>query len=121
MATGKRDKTLVVSIDFGTTYSGYAFSFKDDYKENPTAVKTNQNWVAGTRSLMSLKTSSAVLFDANKKFHSFGYEAENKYSNLAEDQEHRDWYFFKRFKMKLYGKKVRIWQISCPYVVNIRY
>ncbi|XP_060586881.1 heat shock 70 kDa protein 12A-like [Ruditapes philippinarum] len=106
MATGKRDKTFVASIDIGTTYSGYAFSFKHDYEREPTAVKVNQKWVAGTSSLLSLKTSTVVLFDKNKKFHSFGFEAENKYSNLAEDEEHRDWYFFKKFKMKLHGKKV---------------
>lgn len=29
---------VVVAIDFGTTYSGYAFSFK----ANPVDVKTNQ-------------------------------------------------------------------------------
>ena len=28
----KRDKVLVAAIDFGTTYSGYAFSFKHDYQ-----------------------------------------------------------------------------------------
>lgn len=106
MATGKREKTFVASIDFGTTFSGYAFSFKHEYEENPTAVKVNPNWVPGASQLLSLKTPTVILFDKNKKFHSFGFEAETKYSNLADDDKHRDWYFFKRFKMKLHGKKV---------------
>jgi len=28
----KREKALVAAIDFGTTYSGYAFSFKHDFQ-----------------------------------------------------------------------------------------
>ena len=32
------DKLVVAAIDFGTTYSGYAFSFKHDYEKEPTKV-----------------------------------------------------------------------------------
>lgn len=32
------DNLIVLAIDFGTTYSGYAFSFKSD----PTRIHTNQ-------------------------------------------------------------------------------
>ena len=102
----KKEKMLVAAIDFGTTYSGYAFSFKHDYQIDPTKVSTNQNWVAGSMQLVSLKAPTCVLFDKNKKFHSFGYEAENVYSELALDNEHQQWYFFRRFKMVLHGAKV---------------
>ena len=102
----KKEKILVAAIDFGTTYSGYAFSFKHDYQNDPTKVSTNQNWVAGSMQLVSLKAPTCVLFDEKKNFHSFGYEAENVYSELALDNEHHKWYFFKRFKMILHGAKV---------------
>lgn len=56
---------------------------------------------------MSLKTSTCVLFDKKKKFHSFGFEAEDNYVNFAEeDESHKDYYFFRRFKMKLFDKMV---------------
>ena len=30
---------IVAAIDFGTTFSGYAFSFKHDYDKDPTQVR----------------------------------------------------------------------------------
>ena len=34
------DYVMVAAIDFGTTFSGYAFSFKS----NPEDIKMNKNW-----------------------------------------------------------------------------
>jgi hypothetical protein len=34
MGKKKQDALVVVGIDFGTTYSGYGYSFRNDYKEN---------------------------------------------------------------------------------------
>lgn len=34
-------------------------------------------------------------------FHSFGYDAEEKYAELSEAEEHKEWYYFSHFKMKL--------------------
>ena len=36
--SGVVDAFIVAAIDFGTTYSGYAFSSKNDYDEDPTKV-----------------------------------------------------------------------------------
>lgn len=93
---------LVAAFDIGTTYSGYAFSFRDD----PLNVFTNQNWVAGSEKLVSLKTPTCLLLTPEETIHSFGFEAENKYANLAEDEEHHGWRFFRRFKMILHDNKV---------------
>jgi hypothetical protein len=95
-------RLVVAAFDFGTTFSGYAFSFRD----SPLDIKTNPSWVAGSEKLISLKTPTCVLLKPNKEFHSFGFEAENKYSDLAEDDEHHGWYMFRRFKMILYDTKV---------------
>ena len=97
---------LVAAIDFGSTFSGYAFSFLHDYKRDPLKISTN-SWSAGVGQLMTAKTSTCVLFDSAQKFHSFGFEAEEKYSNLALDDKHHDWYYFRRFKMMLYDKMVQ--------------
>ena len=102
----KKAKSLVVAIDFGTTFSGYAFSWKDDYNNDPCRISVNPNWAAGSMSLVSMKAPTCVLFDENKNFHSFGYNAEDAYSELALDGEHEKWYFFKRFKMRLHEKRV---------------
>ena len=97
---------VVAAIDFGTTYSGYAFSFRHEYKKDPTKCSTF-TWTAGSGGLQSLKTSSSILFDKRGHFDSCGFEAEDKYSELAIDNEHHDWMFFKRFKMNLYRQIVR--------------
>jgi len=95
---------VVVAIDFGTTFSGYAFSFRND----PLNVQTNANWIAGSEKLISLKTPTCVLVDPNNEFHSFGFEAENKYITLAEENELPGWKLFKQFKMLLHNNKVCI-------------
>ena len=99
------DKLVVAAIDFGTTYSGYAFSFKHDYEKEPTKVSSN-NWTAGSRALVSLKTPTTLLLKPDKTFAAFGYEAEDRYADLALDEEHGKWYYFRRFKMMLFNKIV---------------
>ncbi|XP_060065294.1 heat shock 70 kDa protein 12B-like [Ylistrum balloti] len=95
---------LSAAIDFGTTFSGYAFSTKNDFLSNPQNV-SSFTWSAGSGCLQSLKTSTCVLFDPKGNFHSFGFEAEDKYCDLAYDNLHKDWYYFRRFKMVLYHQK----------------
>ena len=96
---------VVAAIDFGTTFSGYAFSFLHDYKRDPLTISAN-SWNPGVGQLVSQKTSTCILFDGSKEFNSFGFEAEEKYSNLALENKHHNWYYFRRFKMMLYDKKV---------------
>ena len=100
-----KERLQVAAIDFGTTYSGYAFSFRSDFLRDPLKIVTNQ-WSTGSNQSVSLKTSTCVLFDPQQKFHSFGFDAEDMYAELASNENHDDWYYFKRFKMMLYEKKV---------------
>ena len=83
MATD-RNHVVVVAIDFGTTYSGYAFSFRKDFAENVaghlTEVST-KNWFSGD--LQSDKTPTTLLLDKDKNFVSFGYEAETDYGSMT--------------------------------------
>lgn len=96
-----KEHLVVAAIDFGTTYSGYAFSFLHDYKKDPTKCAM-YTWTAGSGGLISLKTPSCILFDRNGIFDSCGFEAETKYADLALENKHADWLFFERFKMNLY-------------------
>ncbi|XP_052760567.1 heat shock 70 kDa protein 12A-like [Mya arenaria] len=104
MASNAQSQTLLVAaFDFGTTYSGYAFSFRDD----PNKIQTNQNWYAGggASRLVSLKTPTSVLLNPKGEFDKFGFEAEDKYATLAEDDEHHGWRLFRRFKMVLHNNE----------------
>ncbi|XP_022297241.2 heat shock 70 kDa protein 12A-like [Crassostrea virginica] len=95
---------LVAAIDFGTTYSGYAFSTREDFRAEPTKAYLKQ-WVDPASSMMSNKTSTCILFDEGVNFSKFGLEAEAKYLDLIMDNQHGTWYFFRRFKMTLYDKQ----------------
>lgn len=36
--SGYRTKLVVAAIDFGTTFSGYAYSLKNEYEKDPLKV-----------------------------------------------------------------------------------
>ncbi|KAL3857846.1 hypothetical protein ACJMK2_012476 [Sinanodonta woodiana] len=90
---------LVIGMDIGTTYSGYACQFKDEFRSNPTNIWMHK-W-----SQFSYKTKTCVLLKKNGELDSFGERAEKKFSrefdedrNLAYD----NWFFYNNFKMVLY-------------------
>ncbi|XP_069130722.1 heat shock 70 kDa protein 12B-like isoform X2 [Argopecten irradians] len=95
-----RKYLFVAAIDFGTTYSGYAFSGKDEYDTEPLKIKSNI-WNSGT--LMSYKAPTALLLKPDKTLCAFGYEAETM---MAEEGDSlKDHFYFHRFKMVLYNNK----------------
>lgn len=106
MAKGNESSYLLVAaIDFGTTFSGFAFSTRHDFEKDPTNTNIKR-WIDPTSSMVYNKTSTCILFTKEKKFNSFGFEAEAKYLDLVLDNEHKNWYFFRRFKMTLYEFEV---------------
>ncbi|KAK3085775.1 hypothetical protein FSP39_008563 [Pinctada imbricata] len=98
-----RTHLFSVALDFGTTFSGLAFSTVNDFQKRPDIVHAFTQWNAGGQCLISNKTPTCLLLTAKKEFEAFGYEAENKYADLALDDLHSDRYFFRRYKMKLHG------------------
>lgn len=102
-SSDERFKMLVAALDFGTTYSGYAFSFKADYTDDPSKITANTTWTTGSKSLFSQKTPTCLLLRPDQTFHSFGFEAEEHYSSLVDKDEHHSWYYFRRFKMLLHN------------------
>ena len=89
---------MVCAVDFGTTYTSYAYSFK----ENPTAIFCPY-W-KDLADLVSDKTPTSMLLDKQHQFVAFGYEAERKYLDLVKDGNAKDFFYFKSFKMPLYDK-----------------
>ena len=103
-ALPQEDHLMVAAIDFGTTYSGYAFSFRYDFENDPLKVSAN-SWTAGSGGLMSHKTPTTVLIDDSGELDAFGYEAEDRYTELADDDAHGGHYYFRRIKMMLFDPK----------------
>ena len=96
------DYLLVVAMDFGTTFSGYAFS----YKTKPYDIKLNKNWGANMGH-QSYKTATSVLVNPKGEFEAFGFEAQQKYADLEEKNVTPEKYaLYEKFKMMLHGKKV---------------
>lgn len=93
-----------VAIDFGTTYSGFAFSFNKD--EGEDAIFMNRAWMNDQGNQTS-KTPTCLLLKPDLSFHSFGYEAEEKYASLTSISEEKEYMFFHHFKMLLHNNEVR--------------
>ena len=107
---------MVAAIDFGTTYSGYAYCRLSDYNANTVDPKIlGYNWNAGA--FLNYKAPTCVLFKPDKTFHSFGYDAIDYYHNNPERKKLQDWYYFEHFKMMLYLEKVNR---SNTYINNVK-
>ena len=91
---------IVAAIDFGTTFSGYAYSFADDTEK----IYTNKNW-GQTQGFLLHKTPTCLLLKPDGEFEAFGFEAVSKYNDLSEE-EADEYFYFDRFKMKLFDNKV---------------
>lgn len=96
----KRSYLAVVAIDFGTTYSGCAYSFTADRGKQAIFMD-----MYGTNACFALtrKTPTCLLLKPDLEFDSFGYEAMEKYSCLQDESEEKEYLFFKHFKMALHS------------------
>ncbi|KAJ8317487.1 hypothetical protein KUTeg_005391 [Tegillarca granosa] len=88
---------VVVAIDFGTTYSGYAFSFTRD----PNSIHMMRKWEGGDPGVINQKTTSTILLTPDGEFHSFGFSARDNFHDLDENDA-KKWFYFENFKMLLH-------------------
>ncbi|CAN9512659.1 unnamed protein product [Ophioblennius macclurei] len=93
--------SFIIAIDFGTSYSGYAFSMTPRDEEIDPHLPVWGEEVG----LETPKTPTCILFDEHQNFVSFGYEAKVSYVKMRGDDA-RNKLFFECFKMSLYGKKL---------------
>ncbi|ELU02596.1 hypothetical protein CAPTEDRAFT_92388, partial [Capitella teleta] len=89
------DYELSAALDIGTTFSGYAYSFKGHERD----IEGCKNWGANM-SVSNHKTPTAVLVNKDGKLEAFGYEAQERYKSLEED-EIQMYSLYERFKMQL--------------------
>ncbi|XP_052078592.1 heat shock 70 kDa protein 12B-like isoform X4 [Mytilus californianus] len=94
-----KNHILVAAIDFGTSFSGYAYSFRHDYERDKLKIYTNM-WAHNSG--LSAKAPSAVLIGPDRQVKAFGYEAHRKYNELIEREEDMDHLYFEKFKMILF-------------------
>ena len=95
------DYFAVIAIDFGTTFSGYAFSMRGD-KEN---IKMKKSWGAEL-GFQAYKSPTTILTNPDGSFNSFGFEAETNFADLDSDDIKEGYQLFQRFKMELYSQEV---------------
>lgn len=94
----------VAAIDFGTTCTGYAYHLRKGRSYHITDIHIDQAWTGSSE--VGLQAPTTVLMKPDQTFHSFGFEAETKYKSLSIQNQHRDWYYFQFFKMKLHHERV---------------
>jgi hypothetical protein len=119
---------VVVAIDFGTTFSGYAFAFTRDIDSILMMRKVDGNDPGSFLSLVAFfflyqyllfvsvvligvinqKTPTTILLTPNLEFHSFGFFARDFFHDLDPDEAKR-WLYFEKFKMHLHYTQVRIY------------
>ena len=104
-----------MAIDFGTTYSGYAFSFINDTGKD--SVFMNREWM-NEQGARTSKTPTCLLLRPDLSFDSFGYEAVEKYANLQDADSEQKYYFFQHFKMDLHNDEVRF-RFKCFIFVHL--
>ncbi|KAL4224265.1 hypothetical protein ACF0H5_017719 [Mactra antiquata] len=118
-----KNPKLVIALDIGSTYSGYAWQYRDEF-EGEREPHFNTNWSAGALQLHKTKTclmikctgensgkpmdESTPLFNPDEMEEvRIGYDAENTYMKIAKKKDHEllgKYYLFKHFKMRLYIK-----------------
>ena len=97
----RKQRLFVAAIDFGTAYSGYAFSSKAE----PLKIHTN---VWNANHLQSAKAPTTLLLSPEGEFQAFGYDAETKYTEMMSEKKKDDLcpYYFHCFKMILQCENV---------------
>ncbi|MEQ2173497.1 hypothetical protein GOODEAATRI_032677, partial [Goodea atripinnis] len=106
--------SFIIAIDFGTAYSGYAFSITSREEDIDPYLKV---WGEGV-GLETPKTPTCILFDEKEDFISFGYDAKEEYLS-KKGQEARDKFLFDCFKMALYGKVSKVQPIIRGGTIDI--
>ncbi|KAM9344464.1 heat shock 70 kDa protein 12A-like [Pholidichthys leucotaenia] len=93
--------SYIIAIDFGTAYSGYAFTLTPRQDDSDLRLKFWGEEVG----LETPKAPTCILFDEHEEFMEFGYRAKVAYLKMR-DEDTRKKLFFDSFKMALYGKKL---------------
>ena len=65
-----------------------------------------------------MKAPTSILLNPDGSVKAFGYEAIKHYGDLAEYDQHKDHYFFNKFKMNLYQQGVsQLWVFKFYWLI----
>lgn len=91
---------VVAAIDFGTSCSGYAFS----YKKEPKKILKKTKWTDSPTPYV--KNLTNILYNPQQEFMAWGWQARTRYAHIKGAFENpKDYDFFENFKMLLREKK----------------
>ena len=115
------DAVAIVAIDFGTTYSGYAYYFAGTPEQQ---IMMNKNW-SDKSGADYFKAPTSVLTQVSEdgkshKFIAFGFAAEQQYINRPHDESQAEkdrLCLFTKFKMQLYSSDRKVNMIA-PHMLN---
>ena len=65
---------IVMCIDIGTVHSGYAYSSKKEYDENPLDIHLNEEWMSGHANLHTFKVTYSPNWHSVDDLHSIIFE-----------------------------------------------
>lgn len=113
-----QDFQVVVAIDIGSAFSGYAYKFRTENQKDYTKTIICPIWESNSNTACG-KTASSLLLNPDETFNSFGFNAEDVYTEMCRkfiagkfhdekfpDKEPKDWFLFRNFKMELYDKEI---------------
>lgn len=100
LISSKCNRLIVVGMEFGIAYSGYALSLKHNWS-NTSFTRSNGLW------RQSCKIPSVLLLSNRTEFIDFGFDAEDKYASFKDNGNDKDYYLFKGFG-RIFYNRVRI-------------
>ncbi|KAJ8298500.1 hypothetical protein KUTeg_025031 [Tegillarca granosa] len=92
---------FVAALRFGSTKSGYAFSSHEEFLKGWPLQINADLWNTGTL-FRCIKMPTSLLLNPDESLNSFGYDAENNFTDLVEEGDHREYFYFEKFTNNLY-------------------
>lgn len=100
---------VVAAIDFGTTYSGYAYAFTTQPDNIHLMRRTDSNQPG----VSNYKVPCILLLKENGELDSFGNEARERYYDMDEEKA-RNYFYLEKFKLALHFSEV-VYRYSYVY------
>lgn len=94
------DFSVAIAIDFGTTFSGYAYAFSAHTSEGDIYKNTDWTKLVGQRNPY-VKTPTQLLYNGDK-FETWGYKSKPRLASLREENSANTYHFFEKFKTKIF-------------------
>ena len=100
---------VVAAIDFGTTYSGYAYAFT----AQPDSIHLMRRTDSNQPGVTNHKVPCILLLDGNGELDSFGNEARERYHDMEEEKA-KIYFYFEKFKLALHFTEVfKLYSYTC--------